>query len=94
MSHSGAPTGQAHLDLGTGVYTRGPVVKNRACTTITDFRNPDSFDGNGNGYVAVDTGGGVCRWFSNAAKGFGANQSSNLKALVLRIGDLRRRVLA
>jgi len=69
--------GQATLDLGTGVYTRGPITHDRACTTITDFRNPDSFDGAGVGYLSVDTGGGSCRWFSNAAKGVAANQSAN-----------------
>jgi hypothetical protein len=79
------PMGQAQLDLGTGAYTRGPVVNDRACTTITDFRNPDSFDGAGVGWLSVDTGGGSCRWFSNAAKGFGANQSSNLSDLMDQI---------
>jgi hypothetical protein len=65
---------QATLDLGTGTYTRGPVVNNRGGTTVTDLTNIDIFDGSGFGWVTTDTGGGACTWFQMASKGLGVNQ--------------------
>jgi hypothetical protein len=67
-------SGQWTFDTATGTYTRGPVVNNRGGTTITDLSNNDIFDGSGFGWATVDTGGGSCTWFSNAAKGLGVNQ--------------------
>jgi hypothetical protein len=77
FKRAGGSVRQATLDLGTGTYTRGPAVNNRGGTTIADFQNLDAFDGAGFGWLSVDTGAGSCRWFSNAAKGAGVNQSSN-----------------
>ena len=65
---------QATLDLGTGTYTRGPVVNDRATSTVGDLDNTDVFDGSGFGWLSVDTGGGACRWFEMASKGMGMNQ--------------------
>ena len=73
---------KAQLDLGTGVYTYGPSVRNRGGSTVADFQNLDAFDGSGFGWLSVDTGGGSCRWFSNAAKGAAANQSQNASDLM------------
>jgi hypothetical protein len=68
---------EATLDLSTGTYTRGPAVNNRGGVTIADFTNIDAFDGAGFGWLVLETGGGVCRWFSAGAKGTGPNQTSN-----------------
>lgn len=65
---------QVTLDLHSGTYTRGPVVQDRGETTITDLANLDALDGAQAGWVATDTGGGLCTWFSNASKGLGVNQ--------------------
>ena len=65
---------QVSLDLGTGTYTRGPVVNDRGGTTVTDLTNLDIFDGSGLGWVTTDTGGGACKWFQMASKGLGVNQ--------------------
>src|SRR6185295_9514665 len=73
---------EAQLDLGTGVYTRGPSVRNRGGSTVADFQNLDAFDGSGFGWLSVDTGAGSCRWFSAAAKGNGVNQSTNASDLM------------
>ncbi|NOT29196.1 MAG: hypothetical protein HOP15_01970 [Planctomycetes bacterium] len=78
----GGSVKQATLDLGTGTYTRGPAVHQRGGFTVADFQNLDAFDGSGFGWVTVDTGGGTCRWFSNAAKGAAANQSTNASDLM------------
>ena len=76
------PTREVHLDLATGVYTRGPKVRNRGAGTIADFQNLDAFDGSGFGWLSVDTGGGACRWFCSAAKGKAAHQSQNQSDLM------------
>ena len=60
---------QATLDLGTGTYTRGPVVNDRATSTVLELDNTDIFDASGFGWVAVDTGGGACTWYQMASKG-------------------------
>jgi hypothetical protein len=65
------------LDLGTGTYTRGPTAGDRGGTTIADFTNVDAFDSAAFGWLVLETGGGVCRWFSAGAKGTGPNQTSN-----------------
>jgi len=80
-----APTREVHLDLATGAYVRGPIARSRAGTTVADFQNLDVFDGAGVGWVSADTGGGTCRWFSNAAKGAAANQSHNASDLMTDI---------
>ena len=79
------PTREAHLDLATGVYTRGPSAHDRGGSTIADFQNLDSFGGSGVGFVSVDTGGGSCRWFTSASKGAGANQSQNASDLMSEV---------
>jgi hypothetical protein len=73
---------QATLDLGTGIYTRGPSINNRGTFTVADFQNLDAIDGSGIGWIAVDTGGGSCTWLSNGAKGTGIGQSSNASNLM------------
>ena len=60
---------QATLDLSTGTYTRGPVIRDRGTATVTELWNLDGLDGSGFGWVTVDTGNGACTWFSNAALG-------------------------
>src|SRR5262245_59896167 len=80
-----APRTSVTLDLATGVYTRGPVVHDRAGSTIADFQNLDAFDGSGFGWLSVDTGGGSCRWFSSAAKGRAAHQSQNASDLMTSV---------
>jgi hypothetical protein len=85
FKRAGASVRQATLDLGTGTYTRGPAVHNRGGTTVADFQNLDAFDGSGFGWLSVDTGAGSCRWFSSAAKGAAANQSTNASDLMTDI---------
>jgi hypothetical protein len=82
FKRAGGSVKQATLDLGTGTYTRGPSVNQRGGFTVADFQNLDAFDGSGFGWLSVDTGGGSCRWFSNAAKGAAANQSTNASDLM------------
>ncbi|NOT31181.1 MAG: hypothetical protein HOP15_12095 [Planctomycetes bacterium] len=71
------PMREAHVDLATGVYTRGPSAHDRGGSTIADFQNLDVA-----GFLSVDTGGGSCRWFSSASKGAGTNQSQNASDLM------------
>ncbi len=82
FKRAGGSVKQATLDLGTGTYTRGPLVNQRGSFTVADFQNLDALDGSGFGWLSVDTGGGSCRWFSNAAKGAAANQSTNASDLI------------
>jgi hypothetical protein len=65
---------QVTLDLGTGTYTRGPVINNRGISTVADLSNLDALDGSGFGWTTTDTGGGSCRWFQMGSKGTGPNQ--------------------
>jgi hypothetical protein len=71
------PLKSATLDLATGTLTHGPVVSNRAPTTITDFANNDL-----GGFVGVDSGGGFCEWFDAGVKGFAGNGSDLMNSIV------------
>jgi hypothetical protein len=71
------PLEALHLDLGTGVFTRAPVVKSRAATTTVDFYNNDL-----GGFIGNDTGGGFCEWFDAATKGFAQNGSDLMSSIV------------
>ena len=52
------PLSTVHLDLESGVITRGPVVGDRALTTVSVFNNNDL-----GGFVGVDTGNCSCEWY-------------------------------
>ena len=58
------------LDAETGTVTRGPLLRERAATTVLDFYNNDL-----SGFVGVDTGGGFCEWFDAGVKGWQGNVS-------------------
>jgi hypothetical protein len=76
FKRAGGSVRQAHLDLGTGTYTRGPIVNQRGIgTTNGGFRHIDAFDGSGFGWLSVDTGAGACRWFNPASKGLNIHQA-------------------
>jgi len=78
FKRAGGSVRQAHLDTGTGTYTRGPIVNQRGNgTTNVDFRHIDAFDGSGFGWLSVDTGAGACRWFNPASKGRNIHQGGN-----------------
>lgn len=66
-----------HLDLGTGVVTRGPAPKNRAAATVADFTNVDL-----GGFVGVDSGNGFCEWFDAGVKGFQGNGSDLMSSIL------------
>jgi hypothetical protein len=66
------PLKSASIDLATGTITRGPVVSNRAGTTVADFFNNDLSN-----WAGVDTGNGFCEWFDAATKGTGFAQPGN-----------------
>jgi PKD repeat protein len=58
------PLKSATLDMATGTLSMGPLVHDRAASTIVDFANVDL-----SGFVGVDTGGGFCEWFDAGVKG-------------------------
>ena len=66
-----------HLDLGTGLLTRGPTVSNRTATTVADFSNVDL-----GGFTGVDSGNGFCEWFDAGVKGFRHNGSDLMSSIV------------
>jgi len=71
------PIESVHLDLGTGVLTHGPAVKNRAATTLADFANVDL-----GGFVGLDSGNGFCEWFDAGVKGFQDNRSDLVSSIL------------
>ena len=71
------PTESLHLDLGTGVLTRAPVVSQRTATTVADFTNVDL-----GGFVGVESGNGFCEWFDAGIKGFQGNGSDLMSSIL------------
>ena len=71
------PLQRAHLDLATGTVTRGPAVRVRTATTVSDFPNMDLA-----GFIGADTGGGFCEWFDAGVKGTSGNASDLMNNFV------------
>ncbi len=80
--HKTKPYKQMPSSSITPVYM-GPTPPGCPGIIGSDFDNSDIFTtGPGDGWLSTDTGGGSCRWFSNAAKGAAANQTTNTTDLM------------
>lgn len=77
LRRASKPIKSVHLDLGTGILTRGPTVNNRTATTVADFSNVDL-----GGFMGADSGNGFCEWFDAGVKGFRGNGSDLMSSIV------------
>lgn len=73
---------KAHtIDLATGTITRGMSTQNRVAGSAV-FISTDMFNLDLGGFIAADTGGGFCEWFTAGTKGFTGNTSDLMSSVV------------
>jgi hypothetical protein len=71
------PLNTVNLDLESGVITRGPVVNDRATSTVSVFNNNDL-----GGFVGVDTGNCGCEWYDAGVKSTSMGESSYVSGFI------------
>jgi hypothetical protein len=71
------PLNTVNLDLESGVITRGPVVNDRAASTVSVFNNNDL-----GGFVGVDTGNCGCEWYDAGVKSTTMGESSYVSGFI------------